>query len=157
MRGIEARCHDALIKAGLVRLPDPMREVFALGTKMTYAYAVNLCDEVVANTLLEAIGQLQSNKRLQKTLAQKKQEEQRAEAAERQRVADEAPKFREEARLRELAQAETRRHAQLQKEQRIWEIFMAQDSAFGMAKKHKEALVKKKGRLPMNFVNVGIA
>ena len=89
VRAIEAKCHDALLAKGLVRIP-PTKELFALGTKLTYEQAVEIVEGVINEALTIASMLLQRNPNVQQTLRQKQEAERTAAAqAEVERIARE--------------------------------------------------------------------
>jgi hypothetical protein len=130
VRTIEARCHAALRTSGLVVLPGAIREVFALGTKMTYEAAVEIVETVVNEALVDGAVALANNKKVQLSYKQRQQREQAAEQARRQAAEAEAERERvanEQAVLERAAQAQFRQDLiqQAKLEEYLWGQFFS--------------------------------
>jgi hypothetical protein len=113
VRGIETACHAELTKRGLPTIP-PTRELFALGTKLSYEAAVEIVEAVINEALVDAKVALANNESVQTTYKQRLAKERAAEAAAVE--AEQQARREAEQRAHEEALVRSRNAAMLEQE-----------------------------------------
>jgi hypothetical protein len=126
IRHIETKCHAALASHGLPTIP-PTRELFALGTKLSYEQAVAVCEAVINEALVDAAVFFRNKRshKVETTYQQRLASERAAKLAEQERQREAERQKEREAEYQKEAAALAEHNERFKKEQLMWNDFMA--------------------------------